>query len=227
VTTSTVDCWLLRATGDLDDSTLSSAERQRADAMRSAAAGRRYVSGRVAVRQVLGERLGLPPADVPIERADGRIHLVDRPDCHVGLSHAEDLVAVAVSADGSVGIDVEASERSGEGVPAVAMTPQKVVATAVLVGDRLAPLGVWVAQEAALKADGIGLSFPLSEVTLDPLNGGLVVRLGKRSVWGVTLRVVADAVVAVAAAGPPPVLHCCVVTQAGHHLAATGSNPGA
>jgi 4'-phosphopantetheinyl transferase len=195
--------------------------------MGSATARRRYVSGRVAVRHALGERLGLAPVDVPLEGADGRIHLVDRPDCHVALSHAADLVAVAVSTHGPIGIDVEAVGRSSQRMPAAALSPPKVAVAAAHIGDRLAPLGVWVAQEAALKADGIGLAFPLSEVTFDLCAGGLLVRLGERSAWGVTLRVVADAVVAVAACGQPPLLHRRMWTEVERTLVPTGLKPDA
>lgn len=202
-----VDCWLLRAEGPADDTTLSTAERRRAGAMRAESARARYVHGRAALRTILAERLDLDPAEVPIERADGRIALVGHPTCHVSLSHTGDFVAVAIADEGPVGIDIETTKRHDDNVPEVALTPRKVASAALVVGERLAPLAVWVAQEAAMKADGIGLAFPLAEVAVDPLTGGLIVRLGKRSVWGVTVRGLPGLVVAVAIAGPPPVIH--------------------
>ena len=203
-----VACWLLRVEGPADDATLSFAERRRAEAMRADAVRHRYVHGRAALRRILGEWLDLSPADVPIERADGPIRLTGYPDCHVSLSHTGEFVAVAVADDGPVGIDIESTDRHHDRVPDVALTPRKVASAAMVVGERLAPLAVWVAQEAAMKADGIGLAFPLAEVTVDPRTGGLVVRLGKRSVWGVTVRALPGLVVAVAFAGPPPVVTC-------------------
>lgn len=203
-----VACWLIHIEGPADDATLSFAERRRAEAMGADSVRHRYVHGRATLRRILGERLDLPPAEVPIERADGRIRLTGYPDCHVSLSHAGDFVAVAVADDGPVGIDIESVGRHDDRVPDVALTPRKVASAALVVGERLAPLAVWVAQEAAMKADGIGLAFPLADVALDPLTGGLVVRLGKRSVWGVTVRGLPGLVVAVAIAGPPPVIDC-------------------
>lgn len=203
-----VACWLLRMEGPADDATLSFAEHRRAEAMRGDSVRRRYVHGRSALRRILGDWLDLPPAEVPIEGADGPIRLTGPARCHVSLSHTGDFVAVAVADDGPVGIDIESTDRYDDRIPGLALTPRKVASAAFVVGERLAPLAVWVAQEAAMKADGIGLAFPLADVTIDPLTGGLVVRLGKRSVWGVTVRGLPGLVVAVAVAGPPPVVQC-------------------
>lgn len=221
-----VDCWLIRMEGPADDATLSFAERRRAEAMRADAVRNRYVHGRAALRRILGERLGLEPADVPIERAEGRIRLTGYPACHVSVSHAGDFLAIAAADDGPVGIDIESVTRCDDRVPEVALTPRKVASAALLVGERLAPLAVWVAQEAAMKADGIGLAFPLADVALDPLTGGLVVRLGKRSVWGVTVRALPGLVVAVAFDGPPPVVTCHSGPGV-RDVTATGVSPGA
>lgn len=221
-----VGCWLLRVEGPADDATLSIAERRRAAGMRAESARSRYVHGRTALRRILGERLDLSPAAVPIERPDGRIRLEGHPTCHVSLSHTGDFVAVAIADNGPVGIDIETTDRHGDRVPELALTPRKVASAALVVGERLAPLAVWVAQEAAMKADGIGLAFPLAEVMIDPLTGGLIVRLGKRSVWGVTVRGLPGLVVAVATAGPPPVVQCRNGELVGE-FTATGVHPEA
>lgn len=169
----------------------------------------------------------MAPAEVPIERAEGPIRLVGIEGCHVSVSHADDAVAVAICDDGPVGIDIETTRRRDDGVPQVALSPQKVAVTATLVGERLAPLAVWVAQEAAVKADGIGLAFPLTDMAIDERTGGIVVRLGERSVWGVTLRTLGDVVIAVAVGGYPPVVHCRSGNDVARELAPTGTPPEA
>lgn len=208
---ASVDCWVDRVAvasdGHLaavvDDSSLAPAERARAEGIAALAARARYVAGRILLRRVLGGMLGVPPSEVPLSGGGGRVR-VEVDDCFVSISHADSFVAVAVSSAGPVGVDVETADRAADRVPAIALSPQKLEAVSSLVEPRLAPVGVWVAQEAAVKADGIGLAYPLADVAIDPSAEGLVVRLGERSVWGVRLRTVEKAIVGVAGVGPPP-----------------------
>ena len=76
------------------------------------------------------------------------------PVLHVSLSRTRDLVAVAVSTDAPVGVDVERVADTGfEGFDAVATHPTEQTRD---LDDRARAVS-WVREEAALKALGTGL----------------------------------------------------------------------
>lgn len=232
MTISRIDCWVVTPDRGSDARCLAREEHRHAAGMRSAAARARFVAGRLVLREVVGSYLGLAPADVPLVGEPGSApRLAGRTDVHLGLSHADRYVAVAVGPV-RLGVDVEVAGRRE--VPARACPPAKRWALASLVGASARATAAWVAQEAALKADGIGLAFPLDRVVLAPFASGLRVTLDGRGSWGVTLLQPAeDVVVAVASDGPPPAvtLHrtvpCrtsvasvgCFQTEGCHHAA--------
>ncbi|MDX1619815.1 MAG: hypothetical protein R3320_02410 [Nitriliruptorales bacterium] len=184
---------------------LSADERAHAAEMRSSAARQRYMAGRIALREVLSSELGVPPADVElVVSPDGGLALPRYPDLHLSLSHTEALVGAALSRGAKVGVDVEVLSGRQRPVPARALDVAKLAAVAAFAPRELAPLAVWVAQEAALKADGIGLGFPLEQVTLTPDATGVVVHLAGRGEWGVAFQAFLGGIAAVASRGSPP-----------------------
>jgi 4'-phosphopantetheinyl transferase len=88
---------------------------------------------------------------------------VGHPVLHVSLSRTRDLVAVAVSTDAPVGVDVErVADTRFEGFDAVATHPTEQTRD---LDDRARAVS-WVRKEAALKALGVGLRVdPSSFVT--------------------------------------------------------------
>lgn len=126
--------------------------------------------------------LGCPPGEVSLGRdtlgcprlADDRVR--------TSLSHADGLVAIAVSCVGRVGIDIEPVARAGAMAEIATRVchPRELVALSRLSGPERtrALLSLWVCKEALLKAAGIGLAVDMEqfEAPVDrtlPLPGGV------------------------------------------------------
>jgi 4'-phosphopantetheinyl transferase len=121
------------------------------------------------LRGLVARRLGTTPDDVRLGRLPcpscggphGRPAVLPAdgaPDSalHVSLSRSGPVVAVAVSQDGPVGVDVEQVTRTAfAGFPAVALHPDE--RPAVEAAGAPARARAWVRKEAALKAAGVGL----------------------------------------------------------------------
>ena len=133
-------------------------------------------------RLVLSAVLGCPPGEVSLGRdtlgcprlADDRVR--------TSLSHADGLVAIAVSCVGRVGIDIEPVARAGAMAEIATRVchPRELVALSRLSGSERtrALLSLWVCKEALLKAAGIGLAVDMEqfEAPVDrtlPLPGGV------------------------------------------------------
>jgi 4'-phosphopantetheinyl transferase len=148
---------------------LSDDERMRAATFRFEIDRRRFVMSHVLLRHVVAHRLTLSPREVRLAApAFERPRIIDTqsPGC-ISLSHAGMLVAVAITAEGLVGIDVETLDR-GDGLDDVAGVLSKSEATAlqqVPIDRRTrAFLHCWCGKEAITKALGTGLSAPLQDI---------------------------------------------------------------
>lgn len=142
------------------ESVLSPPELERAARFRREADRRRYVAGRGAVRQILGEVLDVPPGQVPIDRGpNGRPEIPGPLD--IGISHAGDLLVLALTRHGRVGIDVEALDPVLEAASLARRHLSAAEARTVAdrsPGDRVeAFLRFWTLKEAVRKALGEGL----------------------------------------------------------------------
>ncbi|WP_185749043.1 4'-phosphopantetheinyl transferase family protein [Humibacillus xanthopallidus] len=135
-------------------------ERGRLAALREPMAARAYAVLHVLARDVLGQVVGAKPGQLVFDRTCARCgdehgspRLVGHPGVHVSLSRTPDLVAVAVSTDAPVGVDVErvAATRFA-GFDGVAMHPSERSRDL----DDAARAVSWVRKEAALKALGAG-----------------------------------------------------------------------
>jgi len=147
------------------DAVLSTAERDRLAGLRREIDQNRSAVGAVLLRLAAADRLGVEPAEVPVER-----HC---PDCerphgkpslpgtglYVSISHSGDRVAVAVTTAGPVGVDVE---EIGAVDPAelarLVLGPGESATTPELF------LTYWTRKEAVVKATGDGLRAPLAEI---------------------------------------------------------------
>ncbi|MBY0274553.1 4'-phosphopantetheinyl transferase superfamily protein [Candidatus Binatia bacterium] len=155
---------------------LSPDERARADRFHFARDRTRFVAGRGLLRRVLGQALDRSPDGFCFgEGPHGKplLAAVDAvPPLAFNVSHAHELVVVAVATGRQVGVDIEWMRRPVD-VDAIAcrfFAP----------GERAAVLGAsdadrretffacWTRKEAYLKARGHGLTYPLDrfEVTL-------------------------------------------------------------
>ena len=139
---------------------LDAEERRRLAAITDAPTARAYAVLHLLARDVLGRVLGCTAGEVALDRTCTRCHgqhgaprVVGHPGLHVSLSRTPDLVAVVVSMDARVGIDVERVAAAGfPGFDAVATHPSELSAD---LDDRERAVS-WVRKEAALKALGVG-----------------------------------------------------------------------
>lgn len=147
-------------------------------------ARRRFIAGRMLLRRVLSAELGVPPASVRLDATcrwcgapHGKPRLV-APHLPLALSvaHAGDRVAVAVTRQPAVGVDVErvpAAPADGAvttDVAATALAPaERRLVTSLPPHAQAAALATyWTRKEAILKADGRGLWVDPAAVTVTP-----------------------------------------------------------
>ena len=113
-------------------------------------------------RLVLADLLGVEPTAVPLDRDANGKPVVTGTGLHTSLSHSGPYVAVAASAAGPIGIDIEPAARSSvmAEIAAQVCHPREAFAfAAVAPGARARGLlALWVRKEALLKAAGIGLA---------------------------------------------------------------------
>ncbi len=148
---------------------LSEAELARAARFGTAALRARYVAGRALLRKLLGERLAIPPAQVPLRRGSrGRPELdfADAPDFNV--SNTAGMALIAIAERPRVGVDVEHGERSvaADKLARKFLTANERAALATLSPDerRRAFLRHWTCKEAMSKATGDGLAAPFGRI---------------------------------------------------------------
>jgi 4'-phosphopantetheinyl transferase len=124
----------------------------------------RYLAAHALTRIVLGRCLQRPPSSLTIDRTCRCGEQHGKPvlaGCGPGfsLSHAGDVVGVAVLEGGAVGLDVEQVRAISD-----------LAATARHVGAPADPTGffrAWTRKEALLKLTGEGLSSPMAAIVLD------------------------------------------------------------
>ncbi|HEU5159193.1 MAG TPA: 4'-phosphopantetheinyl transferase superfamily protein [Streptosporangiaceae bacterium] len=124
----------------------------------------RFTLGVAMTRLALAPLLGLEPERVPLNRECrdcGKPHgppVVAGGPC-LSVSHSGDRVALALSAHGQVGVDVEAcSRRLEQGIERHVLAPAEADG-----GDIFA---YWTRKEAIVKATGDGLRAPMTEITV-------------------------------------------------------------
>jgi 4'-phosphopantetheinyl transferase len=146
---------------------LDPAERGRREALRRDADRDRFTVGAAVLRLVAGEYLGVPAAEVVVDRACGtcgRPH--GRPriagsDLHASVSHSGAWVAVAFSRAGPLGVDVEEiAEVDLAGLMPTVLAEDE-IATVTGTADFFT---YWTRKEAVVKATGDGLAASLRRV---------------------------------------------------------------
>jgi 4'-phosphopantetheinyl transferase len=155
--------WAWRSKSDASDlSVLSDEERGRVERLHLAPDRERSALARVLLRFALAERFGGAPEEFAISWDRGpSIDIASR--TWLSLAHSGDAVAVALSAVGPVGVDVEGIERAADMQRRVEERVFTAAERDML--DRLDPeasaltaLQLWTHKEALLKACGDGLS---------------------------------------------------------------------
>jgi len=151
---------------------LSSREVERALRFRSPAARARYVVAHHWLHVRLGELLDVAPADVPLQVDAGRAPVLDADSGHVSFSHHQTHVALAVSADEAVGIDVlELPEHARfVGDTGLVLSPSEIELVRSTSSRRQPAVFAhcWSRKEAYGKLLGTGLTADLARITLTP-----------------------------------------------------------
>ena len=167
-------CGLVRPSAQTEElaALLSAAEQARAARFGREELRSRYIVGRATLRQLLGRRLGRPPAAVVIERGKrGRPFAADADGLDFNVSHTEGVALIGMTVDVRIGVDVEHEGReiNVEGIARKFMAPaeQRVLADLEPDARRRALLRLWTSKEAMSKATGDALSAPFRRLCVD------------------------------------------------------------
>jgi 4'-phosphopantetheinyl transferase len=146
--------------------TLSTAEQATARRLVRPADQRRSLWARITLRHLLGQRLGVAPGAIELERgpcpgcgaAHGRPQLAGRHDVELSVSHSGAYVIIAL-ASCAVGVDLERIEPAAVADLSGALHDHELAAFRALRTEERANalFGCWVRKEAYLKGLGIGL----------------------------------------------------------------------
>ncbi|MEW2065611.1 4'-phosphopantetheinyl transferase superfamily protein [Streptomyces sp. NPDC007346] len=138
-------------------------ENRRAAEFTHASAARRFLRARLAVRELLGERLAVSPAGLRIARTTaGKPYLPDHPHLHISWSRSDQLLLLAAAGTGPIGVDIEWLRPMPAALDVLATVYPALPVTA----DPEVFLPAWTLLEAAVKATGLGLSRGAKDVDL-------------------------------------------------------------
>ncbi|MFI4954213.1 MAG: 4'-phosphopantetheinyl transferase family protein [Burkholderiales bacterium] len=170
-------CKLDRAGDEVDAlaESLSPLELARADRFGTVLLRRRWISGRTALRRLLGASLGVAPAAVALHRGiRGRPQLAREFALDFNVSHTDDIaligIAVGLPAGARIGVDIEREDRAvnADGLARKFMTERERAEMAPLddAARRQRFLRLWTCKEAMSKATGDALSAPFREIAV-------------------------------------------------------------
>ena len=150
---------------------LSQDELDRAGRFRFDEDRHRFINSRVALRRILGQYLKTDSADVQFSYNQfGKPELEGSgPDCSLkfNVSHAGVIALIAVTRFSRIGVDVAVVEDlpDVDSLAAMSLSSTELESFRALNSDRQCNLffNLWTCKEALAKADGRGLSAPLSE----------------------------------------------------------------
>jgi 4'-phosphopantetheinyl transferase len=146
--------------------TLDGVERERAALLRDPGP---WTVARGALRELLGARLGVAPADVRLAAGPHGKPEIPGESLRFNVSHTRSLAVIALASGFEVGVDVERLDRRSSAVERT-LTAGESAAVATADGDRHVELmRVWCRKEALAKAIGGGLGWePLRFDTTAP-----------------------------------------------------------
>jgi 4'-phosphopantetheinyl transferase len=137
---------------------LSHAESRRAQSMTSVEARLRFTAARRILRSVISSWIGVSPLDLEIvPDENGKPRLEPAEDVHFSISHTSDCIAVAFSRS-AVGLDLERMRPvDAKALASRFFSPEEALAVRES-GEIDLFFKLWTCREAAIKADGRGLS---------------------------------------------------------------------
>lgn len=169
----------------VDENALSAAELERARRLLDPVKRRRFLRGRAVVRHVLGRLLGVPARDVEFAvNAHGKPRVVRPQACgssappplHVNWSHSANVLLLAATVSGELGVDVEVIDPTVDALTVAQshFTRAETDALRTRAGAERteAFYRCWTVKEAVLKALGTGLSVALDRVSVQFDGGG-------------------------------------------------------
>ena len=156
---------------------LAADETARAGLLKNDSAKNRFIAGRGILREILGGYLYIEPADVLIATGEhGKPFLADcSNDLRFNLSHADDLLVLAVATGIEVGVDIEKVEADKPlvNMARLVFSSKEQEELLTLPTARLQTVAFyrcWVRKEACLKACGRGFSLPGNSFYISPLD---------------------------------------------------------
>lgn len=156
-------------------SVLSSEERERADRYQFAAHRQRFIACRARLRILLaGYTAGSVENISLLTNAHGKLSLNGHGSSvsiRFNVSHSQDLAVLAFSLDREIGVDVEAV-RTDEWLDQVARAhfsagEYRFYSKTPMAQRNQVFFDYWTRKEACLKAIGLGLSFPMNQISVD------------------------------------------------------------
>lgn len=180
-----------RPLAGVDESAVSSDELARAERLVDEEKRRRFLRGRATVRSVIGELLGIPARDVEFTvDPEGKPRVVQPRTCgscappplHVNWSRSQDVLLLAATTRGELGVDVEISDPRLDllALAETHFTSDEQASLRALPAEQRAAsfFRCWTAKEAVLKALGLGLAGALHRVVArTELHGAICVSL--------------------------------------------------
>ena len=187
----TVHVWAFELDGtnalvDLCRSLLSSGERQRADRFVFARDRVHHTVAHGVLRHLLSRYCSIPPESLQFSvSAAGKPTLQcppgNPPGIHFNLTHSGGRALLGVSQGRELGIDLEQVRSNIEALSISRNyffgSERDAIEGALSVARDNTFFRYWVAKEAVLKAQGIGLGFPLDQFRVDFLPGGAEARI--------------------------------------------------
>ena len=159
-------------------SCLTPEERHRAERRRVGQVREQFVFGRACLRLLLGRVLGMDPLHVPITNGSHgkpETPAVRGRSVFFNVAHSKDTILIALSRQGKVGVDIEHLNLATDIMEVAlqsftAKESGKLAAFTNAEQRRRAFYRCWTQKEAVVKADGRGLTLPLSsfDVPVDP-----------------------------------------------------------
>jgi 4'-phosphopantetheinyl transferase len=146
--------------GDPQTGSLAEWERERAARFRFEKDARRYLVSHAALRQLLGQHLGMPPAQVPLQTTPLGKPFIQGHPVHFNMSHSEDWGLIGLHHRQIIGVDIELHHTIHE-IEALARqnyTAAEWAAVQTSLDPLDAFLTCWTRKEACLKALGSGFS---------------------------------------------------------------------
>jgi 4'-phosphopantetheinyl transferase len=188
------DVWsisLLQTPQDLAtlESVLSAQERERAAAFLLPAPRRQFIVARAALRTLLGRYLGVSPSACSFAlNAHGKPSLQPSSPVRFNVSHAGNLVLIAISDGIDLGVDVEAHRRTDDldSLAASILCPPdlELWRAAAAVEGAAAFYRIWTCKEAVAKAIGCGLAMDFRSLRISLAPGRAATLASMEPTWG-------------------------------------------